>query len=248
MKKLAVLLGAALLSAASTASAEHKLLITDVLDPGKADFTVAFDYFRMNEPRSVNLSELNFTVGGGIAKNLEVSVNLPYVANLKVDSFDSANGWGDITVAAKYRILNESPITFTTGLAVTFDTGSRQVTNGDTQYSPLFAVSKNVGQGLKPYGAYLPIFRGDDQTDTHTIRLGLEAALSKTATIDVRLDNTYYAGTGADDTRASSIDVAAYLEMGSNFYFIPRAGFAYISNEFDEATALNLGASLYYMF
>jgi len=246
-KRIVSLVGGLMLFAAGTAGADHRLLVTDVLDPGKLDAAIAWEWARSAE-ESFTGSAIGFSVGAGVAKNLEVSVSAPYVLFNKLKWFSTDSGWGDLTVAAKYKILDENPFTLTAGLGVTLDTGSSRFSSGDTEYSPLIAISKDLGHETKPYFAYKPVLRGEDQLDTHTIRIGIEKELNHLVTFDGSFDMAFYSGGGAHDLREYTLDLATYLQLAKNFYLIPSAGFSYITVESEDATAWTLGTALYYMF
>lgn len=246
MKKISVILGAMLLFAATTASAEHKLLVTDIVDPGHVEAEAAWEFTHFNQDVKGNVSEAGFSIGVGLAKNLELDITLPYVLKEAVGE-ESAKGWGDLTVGAKYRILKESPITLTAAFDVEFDTGSKAVSGDEHHitYSPSLAISKNLGHETIPYAFYKAAFNSNGP-DAHTLAIGLEKELNHTVTLDAKFDTTFFVG--AEDLTVYNLDLGAYLQVCKNVYVIPSVGIGRLHADGAEATALKGGAALYMLF
>jgi len=250
MKKIALLIGSMLLFAASTASAEHRLLVTDVVDPGHAEAEIAWEFVHYNGDVKGNASELGLSLGVGLFKNLELDIALPYVLNEKIeigDESEEVKGWGDLVVGAKYRILKESPITLTTSFDVAFDTGSSSVSGEEHSlvYSPSVAVSKDLGHETKPYAFYRAMFDSNGP-DAHILAVGVEKELNHLVTLDAKFDTTFYVNAG--DLRTYTFDVGAYFQVCKSFYVIPSLGISRLDADGADATALKAGAALYFIY
>ncbi|HWI40495.1 MAG TPA: hypothetical protein VNX25_03300 [Verrucomicrobiae bacterium] len=247
MKKIAVLVASLLLCGAGAAGAEHRLLITDVLDPGHVDARAAWEFVHYNGDLKGNVSEAFVTAGVGVAKDLELNVSLPYVIKESFRDEEQAKGWGNFSVGGKYRLLNEKPFTLTAGLNVAFDTGSHSVTRGEhfTIYAPFVAASKDLGHETKPYAVYRPVFNSNGP-DSHTIVLGLEKELARKVTLDARLDTTFFVN--ENDLKQYALDLALYLEVAKNLYLLPAVGVIRLDGEGGEATGLKGELGLYYTF
>ncbi len=221
MKKR-VLLGMmfCLVMAAGTARAEHKLLVTEILDQKQMEAQAKFEYLHsagdMSEggapgKRTVNILESNYSLGVGLGHDLEVTASIPYVLSERVKEevaetkYENRDGVGDFGFGGKYRLLDEEkePLSLVVGLDMKFDTAG--VGNAGTQttdVSPYLAASKKLNPHFTPYGIYRATLRNNGREDTHTVSLGAEMELNETVTFDARFDAGF--NTSADKSKTFS--------------------------------------------
>lgn len=256
MKKGVAVLACAVTMAAVSAHAEHKLLITDVLDAKQVEAQAGYEYTHLWGKVGGNVSESLFSAGVGLGGGLEISAAIPYVYNESYtfgeDEAEKRDGVGDFSFGAKYRILDEKPVTVAVGLDVKFDTaGIENTGTGTTDFTPYIAVSKNIGHEMKPYAAYLATLKNNGGQDEHTIRLGIEKELSHAVTLDARVDATFLPGQGESDTyQKYTAEVGAYLELAHNFYLLPAVAYQYANLPLADGSVsgVKTAVSLYYLF
>lgn len=250
MKKR-VLLGMmfCLVMAAGPARAEHKLLVTEILDAKQMEAQAKFEYTHMTRDFKVlaesgkttsNLLESNYSLGVGLGHGLEVTASIPYVLSerTKVEfnggviepEYEKRDGVGDFSFGGKYRLFDEEkePFSLVAGLDMKFDTaGGGNAGTQTTDVSPYLAASKKLNPHLIPYGIYRATLRNNGGPDTHTVTAGVEAELNETVTLDARLDASF--GTGTKLLTASelySFELASYVQLLHNFYLIPSVAVA----------------------
>ncbi|WP_026841864.1 hypothetical protein [Citrifermentans bremense] len=277
MKKMILAVVGGVLLTSTAARAEHKLLITDVLDKKQVEAQALFEYShssgKLSSPAgfgkfTTNATESVYSVGVGLGSGLEVSASVPYVFSERekeqLDSgerrYGKSDGFGDFAVEAKYRLLGgeEKPCTVVTGLGVKFDTaGGNNAGSGTTDVSPFIAASANMGHHNIPYAVYRATIRNHDEQDTHTVSLGLEKELNHDVTLDVKVDANFNTSTREVTANENfTFEVASYIQLAHNFYLLPSVAYVVETDstlkELDvRATSVDgfKGAvSLYYLF
>ncbi|QWV92387.1 transporter [Geomonas oryzisoli] len=277
MKKMVLAVLGGILMTTATAHAEHKLLVTEVLDKKQVEAQALFEYSHVkgdvtilgeSGKRTLNATESLYSVGVGLGHGLEVSASIPYVFSerdkLQMDGFEPEqerrDGFGDLALEAKYRLLGgeEAPYTVVAGLGLKFDTaGDSQAGTGTTDVSPFIAASANLGHHNTPYAIYRATIRNHDEYDTHTISVGFEKELNHTVTIDAKVDANF--NTATRDVTANEdfkFELASYLQMAHNFYVLPSVAYVVstdVRTKDDVARAgsadgFKAGLSLYYLF
>ena len=278
MKKR-VLLGMmfCLVMAAGTARAEHKLLVTEILDQKQMEAQAKFEYTHTTQDLRVaaesgkvtsNLLESNYSLGVGLGHGLEVTASIPYVMSerTKVElnglepEYEKRDGVGDFSFGGKYRLFDEEkePFSLVAGLDMKFDTaGGGNAGTQTTDVSPYLAASKKLNPHCIPYGIYRATLRNNGGEDVHTVTAGVEAELNETVTLDARLDANFGTGTKLSTAReVYSFELASYLQLLHNFYLIPSVAIASGSPvdlkgedaRLDTPFAIRGGMSLYYLF
>lgn len=234
-----------LLICATGAQAEQKLLVTEVLDPGQVEGAARFevshseaDFSSALEAGTIksNTRESNYSLGVGVIPGLEVSASLPYVLNESEKEVldgggtvaEERDGFGDLTIGAKYRVFEEGglPLTLVAGLDVKLDTASQEhAGTGTTAVSPYLAISRKYGERLIPYASYRATFVDRGESDEHALNLGVEAEMSETITLDALLSGSYH--TASDEAKSYEsygLEVAAYFGITDHLYLIPAVG------------------------
>lgn len=244
-KTIAGLMGCLLLTA-TAARAEHKLLITDVLDAKQIEALATFEYARTQQSfdaafigggRGItNTTESRYSLGAGLGYGLEVTASIPYVfsESTKVEfnnpflepEYEKKDGFGDFSFGAKYGILEEkkkAPVSLVAGVDVKFETGGRNTPGtGTTDVSPYLAVSKKVGHHVIPYAAYRATIRNHGAEDSHILSLGSENEINETVTIDARVDAVFNTATNElSSFETYDLELSSYVQLFHNFYVIP---------------------------
>lgn len=257
------------LLAATGAHAEHKLLVTDVPEPGSIEARVDFDYARAvakNEffekiaDEQVNTT---ITVGAGIIDGLKVSASLPYTLRQRSEG-ESIYGFDDITLGARYvltRSLIKLPLDIAIGLDWKLDSASSKPGypgTGDNNLSPYLAVSKKLHL-LVPYAKYQPdvILKKHDTHVVHNLQLGTEVELSHRHSIDVAVKSAVNEAHGGVKSSADlEIEVVPYLNVVSNLYLLPKVAYKLIGDVTNgedikvlrSAGEWKVGLGIYYLF
>lgn len=276
MKKTVVAMVGLLLSA-TAAHAEHKLLITDVLEQKQIEAQARFEYSHTEGDFSspvegsgkltANTSESLYSVGVGLGHGLEITASLPFIFSEreKVElgteaEYGKRDGFGDFALEAKYRLLGgeEEPFTLVTGLGLKFDTASEEDGGtGTTDVSPFIAASANLGDHYLPYAMYRATIRNHGEQDTHTISVGLEKELNHTVTLDAKVDANF--NTSTSDMSANEdfvFELSSYIQVAHNLYLLPSVAYTVATDATYKAEDLRLspadgfrgGLSLYYLF
>lgn len=277
MKKMIMTVVGGLLLTTATAHAEHKLLITDVLEKKQVEAQAQFEYAHVRGDISAagesgkltsNTTESVYSVGVGLGHGLEVSASLPYVFSerlkVQMDGFaperEKRDGFGDFGVQAKYRLLGgeEKPFTVVTGLGLKFDTaGGDEAGTGTTDVSPFIAASADMGHHNTPYAVYRATIRNHGEQDTHTLSLGLEKELSHTVTLDAKIDANFNTATREITANEDfTFELASYIQMAHNFYLLPSVAYVVATDaraksddvHFGSIDGFRAGLSLYYLF
>lgn len=246
MKKSAIFAAVvSLMVAAGSAHAEHKLLVTDVLDAKQVEAQATFEYFHTTRKvedagetigkERVRAWESGYFLNVGLCHGLEVDASIPYVFSENESAkifglepeFGKADGIGDFRFGAKYALVKpekEQPFGLVIGTDVKFDTAgtNHNTGTGTTDVSPYIAGSQRANEHLTPYAIYRATLRNNGGEDTHNLALGVEAEVNHTLTFDARFDAVF--ATGTEVFKASerySLELASYIQLFHNFYLIP---------------------------
>ena len=263
--RIAVII-AGLLMTATAARAEHKLLITDVLDAKQVEAQASFEYSRtqasfdssIESGRVIsNSTDSRYSLGFGLGHGLEVTASIPYVlserakiefSNPAIESeYEKRDGFGDFSFGAKYSLLDEksAPVALVVGTDIKFDTAGGKNNPGTqtTDVSPYLAVSKKLGHHATPYAAYRATISNHGQPDTHLLSLGSENELNETVTIDVRFDAAFTtASNDLSSFETYSLELASYLQLFHNFYLIPSVAVATGSGPHSKVSDVDFGS------
>ena len=276
MKKTIIAVAGVML-AATAAQAEHKLLITDVLNQKQVEAQARFEYAHGSRnfteagekgKQTVNVAETNFSVGAGLGYGLEITASLPYVISEREKEEiagasiypPKVDGFGDLSVEAKYLALGGEgkPLNLVVGLGAKFDTARRKdAGTGTSDISPFVAASYNLGHHYVPYAGYRATLRNHDAEDTHTLTVGLEKEINHTFTLDAKIDANF--NTATDVTRANQdylFELGSYIQVAHNLYILPAVAYVHTSGVADKAGDVNVnagdgikaGVALYYLF
>lgn len=231
--------------AAGSAHAEHKLLVTDVLDAKQVEAQATFEYLHSSRKvedagetigkERIRAWESSYFLNVGLGYGLEVDAAIPFVFSEKESKkifttepeFGKADGIGDFRFGAKYALVKpgkEQPFGLVIGTDVKFDTaGTNSNTGtGTTDVSPYIAGSQRVNEHLTPYAIYRATLRNNHAEDEHDLALGVEAEVNHTVTVDARFDAAFATGTQARKaSERYSLELASYIQLFHNFYVIP---------------------------
>lgn len=250
MRKRIAVMAFCLMMTATAAQAEHKLLITDVLDAKEIEAQASFEYVRRQLSSDstesgrvvLNSTVSRYSLGVGLGYGLEVTASIPYVLSerTKVEFNNPAiapvagkrDGFGDFSFGAKYSLLDEkkgAPVSLVAGLNVKFDTagGTNKPGTATTDVSPLLAVCKKVGHHAMPYASYLAVISNHGNPDTHVLSIGSENEINETVTIDARFDAAFFTATDfLSSFETYDLELASYVQLFHNFYLIPSVAVA----------------------
>lgn len=133
-----------------------------------------------------DMKRLTFNISYGLRDNFEVMVNLPYVFNY-YNSF-KANGFEDISIGVKHRLINESDYTPAIAYLI-FGAGDfgEEAFSTEGGWGAGFIVSKKVGP-IKAHGNLI-YFRPNSNSlnDSWNLNLGSELAVSYNSKILLEL-------------------------------------------------------------
>nr|WP_279342487.1 transporter [Geotalea sp. SG265] len=261
--------------AAGTAHAEHKLLVTDVLDAKELEGQATFEYAHSTR----KIKEAGETIGKeratewastyslnvGLGHGLELDASIPYVFSERESKTgfepEKRDGVGDFSFGAKYALVKpekEQPFGLVIGTDVKFDTaGPNNAGTQTTAVSPYIAGSQKVNEHLTPYAIYRATLQNNGGEDSHDLALGVEAEVNHNLTFDARFDAIF--GTGTVEEKASEryrLELASYIQLFHNFYLIPAVSVVTGSPVDIRETKEQLGSpktiagavSLYYLF
>lgn len=257
MKKHAVVL-ALLTLVAAPVHAEHKLLVTDVLDKGQSEITASFSYSHAQNDFSDKLAiypsgtaKSDFTsstlsMAFGLGPGVQLSAAIPYIISQKttytldtsppVSSVSKREGLGDLEIGVKGQVVGEktSPVTLVVGLDIKLDTqSSNHGGTGTTNISPYVALSRKIAPETRLYTAYSAVMRNHGASDSHTLLAGIEQIISRRVTAVAEGGFTLWNNSERiDDMKEFGAALAAYLQLYGNLYLVPslRAG---VLNSFD---------------
>lgn len=265
-----------------TSHAEEKLFITDVLAQKQVEAQASFMYEHQTvhfcgKPPSLgtgsqetDVSKSEYSLGVGLGRGFEVGVSIPYAFSDRTETrFDTLppetmhekrDGFGDISLGAKYRVFGEKdkPFTLVAGLDVKLDSASEDKGGtGSTDISPFVAASTTVAKGLRPYAAYELTISNHGRADTHKVRFGAEKELNERATINASFQASLHTSSESlSSYEVYSFGITSYICIYRNLYAIPMIGFGVASSadlkdvdvHFDSSTGTVLGIGLYYLF
>jgi hypothetical protein len=244
MKKCIATMVSVLVLGSTAAHAEHKLLITDVLDLRQFEAEATMEYSRsqvsFHTPTEGgrfirNSTETRYSLGAGLGHGLEVNASIPYVLaeNSKFQfndsatpsEFESKSGCGDLSLGAKYAIIpdHHGPVALTAGLDVKLDSARRKdAGTGTTDISPFLAVSKNLGHHTTPYASYSMVISNHDHADQHILAVGLEKQLNDIFTLDAKVTADFATATKiSSSSEAYTAELVSYIQVARNFYVLP---------------------------
>lgn len=250
MKKFIVMLSACTLLSSAPASAEQKLLITDVLDPGQAEISAAISYryssYDFSDNAEIgpsgtarsNTTTTHYYAAAGLGHDLQVSASIPYLLSDSTSfTFEGPppnyletkrDGLGDLTVGARYRIVGEetAPVTLVTGLDLKFDMeGSEHGGTGTTDISPYLALSSKASPNTRVYAYYAAVLRNHGASDTHAIMAGVEQGITSRVTLFAEAGVNFYTNNEhRKNTDEYGISLGTYLQLYRNLYLIPSIG------------------------
>jgi hypothetical protein len=242
---------------AGSARAEHKLLITDVLEQGEVEAEAAYQYTYSNNNFTVKppfsrqgeavhrSNSTALSLDAGLGHDLQLGISIPYFFSDRVHFAYSApivtardtrtEGWGDFTLSAKYRLLggSDKPFTLVTGLNVKLDTANADKEgSGTTNYAPYLAASTTaLGGKLRPYATYRAIVRNHEAGDTHILATGAEYGLYKRLSLVPSFNVNFHTGTATlEGYESYSVGMSSYVQMIGNFYLIPSVSYVFSSS------------------
>ena len=251
MKSIIVGMVFTVLMMAPTSYAEEKLFITDILEKKEVEIMAAFGYghistnFYFGPPAPVSGKTVDdyfwsrYTLNVGLGHGLQVGVSIPYLFSEKAknrfytapveDTRFDRDGFGDISLLAKYLIFSETekPFTLVAGLSIKPETASEDDWGtGATSITPGIALSTTVAESIRPYAAYEPTFRNHGKSDTHLVELGVEKELNDRVGLNAFLQAIF--STSSD--RISSYDayglgLNSYIQIYPDLYVIPEVHF-----------------------
>lgn len=246
MKKYTVIL--ALITLLSTpAHAEHKLLVTDVLDKGQFEFLASISYAHAQNNFSDKLAiypsgtaKSDFTssvlsTSVGLGPGVQFSASIPYIISQKttytfdahppVSSVSKHEGLGDLEIGAKGLIVGEktAPVTLVAGLDLKLDMqGPNHGGTGTTNISPFIALSRRVASETRLYAGYTAVMRNHGAADSHTLIAGVEHVVSRRVTAVAEGGLTFWNNSQrVNDTEDFGGALAAYLQLYGNLYLVP---------------------------
>jgi hypothetical protein len=287
MKKSVILAAVLTLFAATGAMAEHassgqevsghKLLVTDVPDPGQIEARMDYVYSyaegknELDEKIKDEKSAGSVTLAAGVVKGLKLSASMPYTfvqhqENTKIE------GFGDLTLGARYSLtkgLVHLPVDTAVGFDWQLNTASTKPGkpgSGANVYSPYLAVSKAVGMAI-PYFKYQPdvIAKQDRNQTNHNLIFGAELEFSHALSLDISL-KTVINGSANKDIKGTltkvesstdvEIELMPYINIAKNTYLLPRVAYKFVGDVKDTAGVkvtkdvgeFKTGLGLYFLF
>jgi hypothetical protein len=248
MNKVVVLTALLSLFAATSAFAEHKLLVTAVPNPGSFEARLDASYSRaefkndLDEKLVDERSGAALTVAAGVIEGLKLSASLPYTFAQHAEG-TSIDGFGDLTLGARYALtksLVKLPFDAAFGidwkLASASDKAGRPGT-GRNDYAPYLAISKNHHVYI-PYFKYQPEFIVKEHAGQtiHNLTLGTEIEFSHHYSLDVALKAALNnAHEGLKSSNDYEVEVAPYINLAKNIYLLPKVAYKFIGDIEDTA-------------
>jgi hypothetical protein len=251
------------------AASHHRLLVTDVPDPGEIEARADYVYSyaegkndldeKIKDERSLGVVSL----GAGIVKGLKLSATLPYTF-VQHEEGNKIQGFGDLVLGARFaptRGLIHLPVDFAVGLdwqLVTASTSPSKPGFGANVYSPYFAVSKELGPAI-PYFKYQPDFvvkEGRDQTN-HNLTFGAEIECCHQVSLDASVKVIVIGSVnGIKSSTDTEIELVPYINIAKNTYLLPRVAYRFIGDVEDaagvklvkDAGEVTAGLGLYILF
>lgn len=263
MKKSAILAAALTLFVVTGAIAEqkteghevggHKLLVTDVPDPGQLEARLDYIYSYahgkndLEETIKDEKSAGSVSLAAGIVKGLKISASLPYTfvqhqENVKVV------GWNDLVLGIRYSLAKSGlhlPIDLAAGIDWQMNsasTKSGKPGSGMNTYSPYMAVSKQIEMVI-PYFKYQPDFsvKQDHNRTNHNLTAGVELECSHGFSMDLSAKTTFNGEhEGIKATSDVEFELMPYINVAKNIYLLPRIAYKLVG---DSVTADNIKLS-----
>lgn len=233
-RKFSALICGVLLLSAGAAHAEHKLLVTELLDAKQVEVQTGYEYSQLHTTlrNEGAFSKVDYgsrtTVGAGLGCGLQLDLSLRQVfqeRDLEPSGVETHNGIGDLSAALSYRIraAEKWHLALVTGLGIKFDSAGRgNAGSGTTDVSPYLAASYQLEGGYIPYASYRATLRNSGASDSHELTFGLEKEINKIVTLDCKGVASF--GTGAAERSSAedyTLEVGPYLNLGKNLYLIP---------------------------
>jgi hypothetical protein len=254
---------------ATSALAEHKLLVTDMPAPGQVEARVDLSYSRAAGKNGLdeNINDEKTggaaTVGVGVIDGLKLSAVLPYTF-VQHREGEKIDGFEDIVLGARYnvkKILGELPFEAVIGIDWKLDSASSKHGNpgtGHNSYAPYIAVSKNL-HTFTPYVKYQPEFVVvDHQWDgAHNLTAGAEIEFGHNYTLDAKVTGTLNDHTSALKRSTDfEVEVGPYINLVKNLYLLPSVAYKAIGDvrnragevELKNVDEYKLGFGVYYLF
>jgi outer membrane protein OmpA-like peptidoglycan-associated protein len=264
-----LLIGGILLATASTACADHKLLITDVVGAKGAEVQTGYEYSSLRPTivggRKYSKIDSAFVTTGavGIGHGFQLDLSLRqelHNQDLEPSGVADHSGAGRVSTGFRYRFnCSQNPqLALLTGIGFTFaGEGHNPVTgDGSTDVSPFVAASYQMGSGYTPYALYRANLREKKWAgNSHEVALGVDKELSKTVTLGIKGAVAF--GTGSPEsstTEDASFELNSYLRVAKNFYLIPSVAALQQSRRTigdirqQSVAGIKTGLALYYYF
>jgi hypothetical protein len=259
------------LLAATSAFAEHKLLVTEVPDPGSIEARIDLAYSKLNgkndigEKLSDEKTGAAVSVGAGVVKGLKLSATLPYTINQHAEG-EKIDGIEDITLGARFalsKVVAGLPFDAAFGFDWKLDSASssegRPGTDGNI-YSPSLSVSKNFHAAI-PYVKYQPDFIVNDKVKgdqkVHNLTVGAEIEFGHHYSLDVAAKTIFNRHhEGLKSSTDFEFEVGPYINIVKNLYILPKVAYKIIGDIKDEegvkelksADEYKIALGVYYLF
>jgi hypothetical protein len=241
---------------ATSASAEHTLLVTDVPAPGQFEARLDVSYWSLTGRKPMEIDAVNgeavrdsdkvkdkgtgavATVGVGVARGLKLSASLPYTFSQHEEGIRK-DGFGDITLGARFvpTRLVKLPVDLAVGIDWKTTSGEKDTGTGRNDYAPYLALSRNLHPVI-PYMKYQPHFiaKESGSQTIHQITAGAEIEFSNRYSLDAAV-HVFANGRHEDETfgRVKSsndveIELVPYINLTRNLYLLPKFAYRFISD------------------
>lgn len=248
MKKAVVFSALLSLFASTSALAEHKLLVTDVPNPGSFETRLDVSYSKaqwkndLDEKIADEKTGAAVTVAAGVVEGLKLSASLPYTIAQHAEG-TSIDGFGDITLGARYALtksLVKLPFDAAVGLdwkLASADSNPGRPGTGRNDYAPYLAVSKNHHVYI-PYFKYQPEFIVKEHAGQtiHNLTAGAEIEFSHHYSLDVAVKASLNGShEGLKSSNDYEAEIAPYINLKKNIYLIPKVAYKVIGDVEDTA-------------
>ncbi len=230
------------------AESEHKLLVTDVPDPGQIEARVDYVYSYAEGKNEFGAkikdesSAAAAFLSAGVFKGLKLSATVPYTF-VQHQEDTKIQGFNDIVLGARFSPTKgylHLPVELAVGLDWQLNSASTNPGKpgmGLNMYSPYVAVSKSLGMAI-PYFKYQPDFvvnHGDDYTN-HNLLLGAEIEACHSASLDASVKLTVNGSrTGLKSSTDVEFELMPYINIAKNTYLLPRIAYKFIGDLEDTA-------------
>lgn len=234
--------------ASEHAASGHKLLVTDVPDPGQIEARIDYAYSNaegkndLDEKTKEQKSSASVTLATGLVKGLKVSASIPYTFMEHQES-TKIDGVGDLTLGAKYSItkgLAHLPVDLAVGADWQLNSASTSAGkpgSGANVYSPYVAVSKALGMTI-PYAKYQAdyVVKDGQGHTNHNLTIGAEIELTHKLSLDASLKATRNASqAGLKSSNDVEVELMPYISVCKNTYLLPRVAYKFVGDVEDNA-------------